>query len=197
VREGNEDVSASGSVTTWLGELSRGAPHAAQALWERYYARLVELARSKLAGLPRRVADEEDVALSAFQSFCAAVTNHRFPQLNNRYDLWQVLVLLTARKAIQQRRHQQSLKRGGAHYEDVALEEVVGNEPDPAFVALAVEQFQRLLARLPDDMLRTIALRKLDGYTNDEIAAHLPCSLRTVERKLSLIRSIWEEADPD
>ncbi|MCI0464744.1 MAG: ECF-type sigma factor [Gemmataceae bacterium] len=191
-------MSEPGSVTTWLDELKRGQPHAAQPLWERYFARLVELARGKLAGLPRRVADEEDVALSAFQSFCVAAAAQRFPQLDSRDDLWQVLVLLTARKAAQQRRYQQRQKRGGeAHEEELALDEVIGSEPDPAFAALVADQFQSLLARLADDTLRTIALLKLEGYSNGEIAAQLPCSLRTVERRLCLIRSIWQEAGPD
>jgi DNA-directed RNA polymerase specialized sigma24 family protein len=186
-----------GSITTWLDKLKRGQPHAAQPLWERYFARLVELARGKLAGLPRRMADEEDVALSAFQSFCVAAAAQRFPQLDSRDDLWQVLVLLTARKAAQQRRYQQRQKRGGeAHEEELALDEVIGSEPDPAFATLVADQFQSLLARLADDTLRTIALRKLEGYSNGEIAALLPCSLRTVERRLGLIRSIWQEEGP-
>src|SRR5262245_4936779 len=101
------------SVTTWLGKLRGGDEEAAQRLWERYFARLVELARFKLQGTSRRAADEEDVALSAFHSFCRAAADDRFPRLNSRDDLWQVLVMLTARKAYQERRRQQALKRGG------------------------------------------------------------------------------------
>jgi DNA-directed RNA polymerase specialized sigma24 family protein len=189
-------VQEPGSVSNWLDELKRGDSHAARLLWDRYFARLVELARTKLAGLPRRVADEEDVAVSAFQCFCVAAVARRFPQLDNRNDLWQVLVLLTARKATQQRRYQQRQKRGGeVRAEETALEEVIGSEPDPAFAALMADQFQSLLARLTDNPLHTIALRKLEGYSNHEIAALLPCSLRTVERRLCQIRSIWEDAE--
>src|SRR5262245_43324907 len=60
---------SAGSVTHWLGLLRAGDHAAAQPLWERYFSRLVGLARAKLQGLPRRAADEEDVALSAFDSF--------------------------------------------------------------------------------------------------------------------------------
>jgi len=39
---------------------------------------------------------------------------------------------------------------------------------------------------------RRVALAKMEGYTNDEIAAQLECAPRTVERKLRLIRSLRE-----
>jgi len=61
-------------------------------LWERYFRRLVGLARKKLRAAPRRAADEEDVALSAFDSFCRGAKLDRFPQLHDRLDVWQLLV---------------------------------------------------------------------------------------------------------
>jgi DNA-directed RNA polymerase specialized sigma24 family protein len=63
-------MASGGSVTRWLQQLQAGDPAAVQRLWERYYPRLVGLARKKLRDAPRRLADEEDVALSAFHSFC-------------------------------------------------------------------------------------------------------------------------------
>lgn len=59
-----------GSITFWIGDLKSGGDAAAQPLWERYFERLVRLAREQLRGRPGRVADEEDAALSAFDSFC-------------------------------------------------------------------------------------------------------------------------------
>src|SRR5262245_46060314 len=72
------------SVTQWIDGLKAGDPNAAQKLWERYCRRLVGLARKKLRAAPRRAADEEDVALSAFDSFCRGAEQDRFPQLNDR-----------------------------------------------------------------------------------------------------------------
>src|ERR687888_330879 len=136
-----------GSVTRWLGPLLAGDPAAAQQLWERYFRRLVGLARTKLRGAPRRAADEEDVALSAFDSFCRHAEQDRFPQLNDRLDLWQLLVLLTARKASDLAQHERRQKRGGGAVLDeaalpcpadssapgAALERIEGPEPTPAF----------------------------------------------------------------
>jgi DNA-directed RNA polymerase specialized sigma24 family protein len=102
-----------GSVTRWLGALKAGDPDAAQRLWERYFADLVRLARARLRRAPRAAEDEEDVALSAFDSFCTAATQRRFPRLDDRDDLWRVLVTLTERKAADLRRRRRRQKRGG------------------------------------------------------------------------------------
>src|SRR3974390_2696829 len=96
------------SVTHWIEQLRAGAPIAAHPLWEGYFQRLIELARAKLQGLPRRAADEEDVALSAFASFCRGVECGRFPQLTDRDDLWRLLVTITARKALHLARDEHS-----------------------------------------------------------------------------------------
>jgi hypothetical protein len=107
-------MSSEGSVTRWLIPLQAGDPNAVQQLWQLYFHRLVGLARARLAGAPRRVADEEDVVLSAFDSFCRNAEQGRFPDLADRDGLWRVLVVLTARKAGHLRRDQTCLKRGGA-----------------------------------------------------------------------------------
>lgn len=198
-------MSTDPSVTTWLGRLRAGDAAGAQPLWERYFARMIHVARQRLAGTARAAADEEDVALSAFHSFCRAAAADRFPRLDDRSDLWQVLVVLTARKAHAERRRQWAAARGGtagpdgrrvAAPADVPLEQLVGDEPDPAMVALVGEQYDRLLAALPDDALRRIARLRLEGYTVPEIAAREGVTARTVERKLSLVRGFWE-AEPD
>ncbi|HEY2154573.1 MAG TPA: ECF-type sigma factor, partial [Isosphaeraceae bacterium] len=46
-----------------------------------------------------------------------------------------------------------------------------------------------------DDDQQAVAIAKLEGLTNEQIAARLNRALRTVERRLKLIRKIWEEAE--
>jgi RNA polymerase sigma factor (sigma-70 family) len=203
-------MSSDGSVTNWVGQLRTGDGAAAQRLWERYFRRLVGLARKRLQGLPRRAADEEDVALSAFDSFYRGVEQGRFPQLNDRHNLWELLVVITARKAIDLRQHETRKKRGGGQVrgesvldgwpgaEDggAAIEQVVGDEPSPELAAQLAEQVERLLGTLPGEQLRTVALMKLEGYTNAEVAARLGCAEVTVERRLGLIRNVWKKSAP-
>jgi hypothetical protein len=109
-----------GSVTCWITDLKAGDPAAAQALWQRYFGQLVARARHKLRRMPRRAADEEDVALSAFDNFCRAAEKGRFPNLTNRDDLWQLLLVLTDRKAIDLARRERRHKRGGGKVLDEA-----------------------------------------------------------------------------
>jgi DNA-directed RNA polymerase specialized sigma24 family protein len=196
-------MSPSGSVTHWLDLLRAGESAAAQPLWQRYCDQLVRLARRKLGTASRRVADEEDVALSAFASFCRGAGQGRFPDLGDRDNLWRVLVVLTARKAARQLRDQNRLRRGGGRVlgeaelpaddpEAAGLAEVVGHEPTPEFAASVAEQCQRLLGLLGAE-LRQVALWKMEGHSNAEIAQQLGCIERTVERKLRVIRNLWEQ----
>jgi DNA-directed RNA polymerase specialized sigma24 family protein len=191
-----------GSVTDWIDRLKVGDPAAAERLWQSYFQRLVGLARRKLQGTPRRAADEEDVALSAFDSFCRGAEQGRFPQLLDRDNLWRLLVTITARKAGRATRHEARRKRGGHGVLDEAalagpgepgLEQFLAREPTPEFAAQMAEDYQELLARLDDDELRRVAVWKMEGYGNEEIAARLGCVPRTVERKLALIRTLWNE----
>jgi DNA-directed RNA polymerase specialized sigma24 family protein len=187
-------MSSEGSVTHWLTQLQAGDAAAVQPLWERYFSRLVGLARQKLQGRPRRAADEEDVALSAFDSFCRAAERGRFPQLGDRDSLWRLLVVITARKAAHLARDEGRLKRGGGAVADAAcLDEALGREPTPAFAAQAAEEYRRLLALLGDADLQRAAVLKMEGYTVEEIATQLGRVPRTVKRWLQLIRQIWEK----
>jgi hypothetical protein len=67
------------SVTQWISALEQADPAAAQGLWEAYFRRLVGLVRTRLRDAPRRIADEEDVALNAFDSFCRVPGRGVFP----------------------------------------------------------------------------------------------------------------------
>ena len=197
-------MATDGSVSRWIELLKDGDYAAAQPLWERYFDRLVGLARTKLAAGRRRAADEEDVSLAAFDSFCRGAAAGRFPRLADRDDLWRLLVTLTARKAFDQMRDERRLKRGGGAVlgqsaldavragDVAAFERFVGSDPTPESAAMVAEEYRRLLAQLKTDELRTIAIWKMEGYTNDEIAGRLDCATTTIERKLQRIRAQWQ-----
>jgi DNA-directed RNA polymerase specialized sigma24 family protein len=194
-------VSSPGSVTYWIHQLPAGDQAAIRKLWEGYFPRLVGLVREQLVGAPRAAADEEDVALSAFHSFFRRAQQGRFPVLTDRHDLWQLLVLIATRKASNLAKHERRrpvihasvLPRGdGSSHAPSPFADLIGREPDPKSAARVAEEYRRLLGLLPDDSLRKVAEWKLEGYTNEEIAAKLERALSTVEWKLRRIRKIWQ-----
>jgi DNA-directed RNA polymerase specialized sigma24 family protein len=203
-------MESAGSVTRWVTALKDGDGGAAQAIWERFHRRLVGLAREKLRNARRRAADEEDVVQNAFHSFFDGVSRGRFPRLDDRDNLWRVLVVITARKALDQLAHEHTGRQGGGTlqgesrisptpdgWDAAAIDQVVGDEPTPEFAAHVAEEYERLLNLLGDDTLRRVAVWKMEGLTTDEIATQLDCSRRSVARKLETIRVIWSESSTD
>jgi RNA polymerase sigma factor (sigma-70 family) len=203
-------MSSLGSVTGWIAQLQGGNDHAAHQLWERYFRRLVGLARKKLGDTPRQAADEEDVALSAMAAFCRGIQEGLFPTLSNRDDLWRLLVAITLRKVIDLARYEEHRTRGGGVLTDGSapgnpdsaiidkpeIERLLSREPTPEEAAQVADEFERLLGCLEDDSLRCVALRKMEGYSDDEIATQLGCARRTIVRKLRRIRGLWSNEVP-
>jgi RNA polymerase sigma factor (sigma-70 family) len=193
-----------GSVTHWLKELtSEEASVAERELFDRYFVKLVEVARQKLKAAPRSVEDEEDLALSAIDSFFRRAGGGEFPQLSRRHELWSLLVTIVTRKAVNQLKKDQALKRGGAHHKRplrhegdssrCSLPELMANEPDAEALAELREELHRRLDLLEGEMLREVALLRLQGFTNVEIAERLGVAERTVRRKINRIRREWTE----
>ena len=181
---------------------------AQEGLWKRYYQKLVRLARDRLSSIGKSSNDAEDVALNAFHSFYKAAEKGRFPDLTDRDGLWRLLFRITARKVIDLVRHENRIRRGGGNElgesalnpldienELEGMANVVGDEPSPEFVAMMDERCAELLTLLgtKHEALPAIAEDKLAGFSNEEIAERQKCGMRTVERRLKLIRDIWKE----
>lgn len=196
-------MSSDRSETRWLNLLKVGNRDAAQVIWDRYFRLLVSCARQRLGATPRRAADEEDVALSAFASFCRGVERGRFPRMQDRSDLRSVLLLLVSRKAAHQVRHERCDKRGGGNVhveadlprhseDDEVLSYLIDSEPSPDLAVQIADECNRLLDKLSEE-LRTIALWLVEGYTIAEIAKKMDRSERTVARKIAEIRDLWSQ----
>ena len=182
-----------GSVTCLLAPAQAGDPAAVQQLWERYFRRLVGLARQKLRGAAPAGGDAEDVALSAFTSFWRNAERGRFPQLADRDGLWRLLVVITARKAahvLRDERHEPQAAGGEAGPD---LEQFLSREPTPELAAQMAEDYRRLLDSLGDRELESVAVWRMEGRTVEEIAARLGYVTRSIKRKLRTIRAVWEQ----
>lgn len=188
------------SVTQWMLGLqnSTGDERALGELWERYFERIAATARKRMEDMPRRAADEEDVALSVLNSFCRGCANGRFKGLKDRDELWRLLLAITRQKVVDHVRHEMRQKRGGGQVrgESVFGRPIEGNDyagleafansdlaPDD-WVAVE-EQVRVLMQKLPEN-LGSVAQLRLEGYEIREIAEKLDVSISTIERKLRL-----------
>jgi RNA polymerase sigma factor (sigma-70 family) len=200
--KGPVPMSNDDSVSDWIEGLRARRETAVAKFWNRFYALLVPLAYHKLRGARRGVADEEDVAASALATFIRRFQQGQFPSLHDRDGLWPLLVKITERKALNLARDQTRHKRGGGKVRGESalqnrdnstggggFDQVAGREPTPELAAAVNEALGRLL----DDGLRQIAVLKLEGRTNEEIASRIDRSPTTVERRLRLIRDMWKE----
>ncbi|MBI3862117.1 MAG: RNA polymerase subunit sigma-70 [Planctomycetia bacterium] len=194
----------SNSVSQWIVSLQNGDADAAQRLWDRYFPDLVEFARKRLNKGARRANDEEDVALSVFDSLCRGAESGRFADLKGRDELWMLLLALARRKIIDQHRlhfrqndcgpavdSECDVPRDPETNDLFRMEAVLDEIPGPDLLVQMDEEWQRLMRLLRDATLRRIATWRIEGYSIDEIAAKLGVLPRTVSRKLILIRSCW------
>lgn len=183
------------SVTRMIQRLKDADLQAAEDIWRRFFRRLLPLAKARLKASPDRSVDEEDVLAVAFDRFFRAVREDRFAQLHDRDDLWQILLMLIDREIADHYRRSTARKRG-PQSTDVGenlseLRELAERTPDPAFLAAFNDHLSRALSGLVDESARSVALLKLEGYQNEEIAHQLNLSVSTIERKLRSIRKAW------
>jgi DNA-directed RNA polymerase specialized sigma24 family protein len=187
-------------LAIWMKKFQDDEPESAQRLWEAYYKKLVLLVRRRLGQSSRLVSDEEDVALSAFHSFWRGLKAGRYPRLDDHDDLWRILMTITIHKIVKLVRNETRQKRGGrwkrlestCEINENLLHELAGREPTPQIAAQVAEEYERLLTQLASPELVQLATLKMEGYTNSEIAEQWKKAERTVERKLRLIRRLWQ-----
>lgn len=183
----DDDPPLTGSVTGIYQNFRMGDPAAFTELWNHFRHRLLGLARKTLAGRFQQVSDAEDALQSAFVSFWQRSERGEFGDELNRDDLWNLLGLITVRKALKHQRTVRAQKRGGEMTSSEIPVDALPADDENADFAMTCEE---LVGQLEPD-LQTFALLRLMGSKNREIAEQLGCTERKVERKLNLIRATW------
>lgn len=192
------------AITAWIHRLAEKDPRAVEVVWAEYFGQLVTATRRKLGAIPRREADEEDIALSAMESFVRGAAAGRFPQLADRDDLWKVLLTIASRKVYMLQRRHMAAKRGGGRVRGESVFQApdggddregiiaaLGDSPSPELVTEACESLGELVRLLGDETAEQVVLLKLEGFENSEIAERLNCATRTVTRKLEMVKNKW------
>ena len=180
------------SLTHWINELQAGSDQAARILWQHLHKGLLELAQKQLAETTPTGFDEEDVVLSAFNALCDAIRQGRY-DIGDRNELWRMATVIVVNRAYNRLRDEKRLRRGGGRKRKPSsvLESLVCPKPDATTVLMMQEECQHMLAKLKTPDLEMVALLKVEGHTDEQVAEKLGCSRRTVQRRLSIIRKLW------
>jgi DNA-directed RNA polymerase specialized sigma24 family protein len=186
-----------GSITLHVQGVKSGSTPDFEAIWSQYFGRLAALAGRNLSPIGKQFATPDEVAGSVLRILWEGARKDKFAPLNDRQDLWRLLVLLTEHKVIDKERQARAKKRGGAPGVGRApsdlLAQVPSKEPSPALVHELQDEMDRLLRLLPTATLQQIALWRLENRSVEEIAILLDVTTRTIERKLVLIRDLWAD----
>ena len=190
---------SAGTVTKAIDGLLTERETASELLWDFYFERLCRFATTKIAKRQRRLIDNEAVAASAMYALLDGIENERFGLIDNRDELWRILVIVATRKAYDARRHHLCAKRGAglvrgdSVFSTKGLKAIIADQrgdSDPSGCSEVESVLEELNKQLPDDNYRQITTLRLAGHNNREIARKLNCSTRTIIRKMTLIQSI-------
>ena len=198
-----------GSVSILISKVKEGDEDSVRELWNRYSGALVRSAQTRISKQVAAKVDSEDLAQSVFFAIYRGAVEDKFDQLNDRAGFWTLVLAITRRKAVDRIRNLTAAKRGGAaamRASQEAVGESVANivdrapsrEVDPQVEVECEDLLESLKQQLDIEdasgILTRVAMSRIAGLSVKEIAAELDRTERTVERKLSLIRSLWSES---
>ncbi|RCS54256.1 hypothetical protein DTL42_03675 [Bremerella cremea] len=160
-------------------------PNAAQAIVDRYLARLLPLIGKHLSPTLQQRFDPQDVAQSAFGSFFVQARDKRF-LLQHSGDLWRLLAAISLNKLRRQAKRHSAGKRAVSR--EVATDLAnIQQAPLPAEAVGLLEEVQLALAEMPADAQPLLG-QFLAGQSLDELSPEHQKSPRTLRRWLQTFR---------
>jgi DNA-directed RNA polymerase specialized sigma24 family protein len=199
-------MAGSDELSTSICQLKDVSELDAERIWHEFFPKLKRYAQKRIRDMATRTFDEEDVALSAINSFFRGHAAGRFDELAGDEELWRLLVTITARKVTAQRRKQLAAKRGGGNVRgesvflaageselNVGLAQIMDENRMPESASEVAKTCKDLLAVLPNEKLRETALMRMEGYTNKEISEQLKCSVARTKQRVALIKELWQD----
>lgn len=179
----------SGSVSSWITELSEGDDRAATELYNRFWIRLRRRVLRARRKRPSIELDPDDIAQSVFHRVIRQISDGKSPGVRDRHRLWRFFEVSLVNKLIDVSRKAR-IRRSLQLREAIPLESLSDDRPPPDFFAEFVDEVD-YLARVLDHDARSIVLLAQQGFQTSEIARSLDISQRTVQRKLALIEDVW------
>jgi DNA-directed RNA polymerase specialized sigma24 family protein len=203
-------MSSTEKILSCISHLKGISNEEAVRIWKDYFPRLLVFTQRRISSLPKRSFDEEDVALSAMNSFFRAQRLGRFELTADFGDLWPILVTIVSRKITSQRRKHFSLKRGGGAVKgesalfgssgidsemELGIAQIMDDNHLPETSDAMARTCEELLTKLPDEKHKQTALMRMEGFTIEEISETMQCSVARTKQRVARIRQIWAEDD--
>ena len=190
-----------GSVSHWLRELKAGDSSAVDAIWQRYYQRVVEFAIRKMKINPDLAVDGEDIAQIAMHGFWLNVSSGRYPNLDDREQLWDLLVVFTLNRIRKHLRACNTFKRSGPPADHLkfnrtqAIIDLKTPEAPTIMADMVTYWLERLDREDPSGQLKQIAVWSMEDISGSEIARILKKRKSFVLQRIRLIRLLWEDCE--
>lgn len=187
------------SESAWLLQLKQGDSDSLAEVWKRFHDQLTLAAQARLESVPQSTADADDIVVSVFESVWRASKAGRLQSLQNCDELLWWLLKTVHRKSVDHVRRESAQKRSNGvppgSLDETVIQPIDGS-PSSEYLAILKEQYEQALNVLPDQLLRQIAVLRMEGYTNVEICELLDVAPATVTRKARRIRAIWDDEFP-
>ena len=185
-------------------QLNRVSADEAERIWQKFFPRLMRFAKTRITHLRTGAFDEEDIALSAIKSFFRCMEAGKYQAIEGDDELWRLLVTITSRKITAQLRRQMAAKRANEHTESVfgdadgahdsfapGLAQVMDKRNLPESTSAVINACEEMLGLLTNEMVKRTAIMRLEGYSNQEIAAELQCSVARVKQRVAKAKQVW------
>jgi RNA polymerase sigma factor (TIGR02999 family) len=173
------DEQAPGEITRLLHQHLAGDAEAFERLVPLVYRRLQELARRQL----RRQGSGEtlDTGALVHEAYLQLV-DETGVSWQDRTHFYAITARAMRRIIVDHVRHRVALKRGGGQAPLALDDDVVGHPRDETELVIAVDRALESLAAFNERLARLVECRFFAGMTEEETAAALGVSLRTVQR---------------
>jgi RNA polymerase sigma-70 factor (ECF subfamily) len=177
------DISPEKNLTT---RLKAATDSAAAEVDEQYRAKLCRLVEHELNRRFRGKEDPEDVVQSAFRTFWRRSARGEF-RIDSSADLWGLLGTITWHKMLKHVEELRAAKRNPDREEHHEGDDVPGRAPTGEEAPIAADLIESALAQ-PDESYVTVFNLRIQGHTEEEIAAKLGCTRARVRGRLERIR---------
>ncbi len=183
-------MASQGSFTTCMEQMRKGDSLAETIVYDRYFRRLMGLARSHMKSSFSSKLDPDDVVQSVFHSFFQRNAAGLF-SYEDWDSLWALLARITIRKCCRQAEALSTAKRDIDRETRLAELEIVSREPTPEQASILADLLQHLFAGLTGPQREVLAY-KLEYLSNEEISERIGRTERSVYRALATVRKQLE-----